>query len=125
LFPFLGQFERGARFERSDTPAEKFAKLEMLLVQSAAEGDQAVAILANLLSLPPNDRYRLPHLSPQSRKEKTLLALLAQLERLAAMKSSSRRCPLERSDLVELSRSWWTATVRVLLLIPHGRVRPP
>ena len=84
LFPFVGQLERAARFERSDTPAEKFAKLEMLLVQSAAEGDQAVALLANLLSLPPNDRYRLPHLSPQSRKEKTLLALLAQLERLAA-----------------------------------------
>src|SRR6202022_425968 len=84
LFPFVGQLERAARFERSDTPAEKFAKLEMLLVQSAAEGDQAVALLANLLSLPPNDRYRLPHLNPQSRKEKTLLALLAQLERLAA-----------------------------------------
>jgi predicted ATPase/class 3 adenylate cyclase len=85
LFPFVGQLERAARFERSDTPAEKFAKLEMLLVQSAAEGDQAVALLANLLSLPPNDRYRFPHLNPQSRKEKTLLALLAQLERLAAM----------------------------------------
>ena len=40
--------------------------------------------LANLLSLPPNDRYRLPELSPQKRKEMTLAALLAQLDGLAA-----------------------------------------
>jgi class 3 adenylate cyclase/tetratricopeptide (TPR) repeat protein len=85
LLPFVGQLERAARFERGDTPAEKLAKLEMLLVQSAVEGDQAVALLANLLSLPPSDRYRLPELSPQGRKEKTLAALLSRLEGLAAM----------------------------------------
>jgi class 3 adenylate cyclase/tetratricopeptide (TPR) repeat protein len=85
LLPFVGQLERAARFERGDTSAEKLAKLEMLLVQSAVEGDQAVALLANLLSLPSSDRYRLPELSPQSRKEKTLAALLSRLEGLAAM----------------------------------------
>jgi len=85
LLPFVGQLERAAQFERGDTPAEKLAKLEMLLVQSAVEGDQAVALLANLLSLPPSDRYRLPELSPQSRKEKTLAVLLSRLEGLAAM----------------------------------------
>src|SRR5262249_32779009 len=40
--------------------------------------------LSNLLSLPATDRYRVPELSPQSRKEKTLAALLAQFECLAA-----------------------------------------
>ena len=40
--------------------------------------------LGNLLSLPPNDRYRVPELSPQKRKEMTLAALLAQLNNLAA-----------------------------------------
>jgi class 3 adenylate cyclase len=85
LLPFVGQLERAAQFERGDTPAEKLAKLEMLLVQSAVEGDQAVALLANLLSLPPSDRYRLPEPSPQSRKEKTLAVLLSRLEGLAAM----------------------------------------
>jgi predicted ATPase len=40
--------------------------------------------LASLLSLPPNDRYRVPELSPQKRKEMTLAALLAQLNNLAA-----------------------------------------
>src|SRR3982075_1178123 len=34
LYPFIGQLERAARFERSDSPAEKFSKLEALLAQS-------------------------------------------------------------------------------------------
>jgi predicted ATPase len=40
--------------------------------------------LANLLALPPSDQFRLQELSPQKRKEKTLAALLAQLDGLAA-----------------------------------------
>ena len=83
LFPFISQLERAARYERSDSPAQKLAKLEALLAQSSADADH-VAVLANLLSLPPNDRYRLPELSPQNRKEKTFAALLAQLDGLAA-----------------------------------------
>jgi class 3 adenylate cyclase/tetratricopeptide (TPR) repeat protein len=84
LYPFIRQLERAARFERSDSPAEKFAKLEALLLQSGADPDRVVAPLANLLSLPPNDRYHVPELSPQKRKEMTLAALLAQLNNLAA-----------------------------------------
>jgi predicted ATPase/class 3 adenylate cyclase len=84
LFPFIGQLERAARFKRGDSRDEKLAKLETLFVQSAVDGDQTVAILANLLSLPAPDRYRLPELTPQSRKAMTLAALLAQLEGQAA-----------------------------------------
>ena len=80
LYPFIRQLERAARFERSDSPAEKFAKLEALLVRS----DRVVLPLANLLSLPPSDRYRMPELSPQKRKEMTLAAFLTQLNGLAA-----------------------------------------
>ena len=83
LFPFIGQLEREAGFERGDTPEEKFAKLECMLVKFAAQPEH-VALLANLLSLPGDDRYPLPELTPQKRKEKTLAALLAQLARLAA-----------------------------------------
>ncbi len=43
-----------------------------------------MAVLANLFALPASDRYRLQELSPQKRKEKTLAALLAQLDGLAA-----------------------------------------
>jgi len=84
LHPFIRQLERVARFERSDSPAEKFAKLETLLVRSGADAHQVVPPLANLLSLPPNDRYSVPELSPQKRKEMTLAALLAQLNVLTA-----------------------------------------
>ena len=86
LFPFIGQLARAARFERGDAPAQKFAKLEALLAQSGADVENAVPLLANLLSLPPDDRYRLPELSPQKRKEMTLAVLLAQLNLLSARK---------------------------------------
>ena len=39
LYPFIRQLERAARFERSDSPAEKFAKLEALLAQSGADAE--------------------------------------------------------------------------------------
>ena len=50
LFPFISQLERVARFERGNSPAQKLAKFEALLAQSAANADH-VAVLANLLSL--------------------------------------------------------------------------
>ena len=83
LFPFVGQLERAARFERSDSPAERLSKLDNLVAQSTADPEH-VAVLANLLALPISDQYRLKELSPQKGKEKTLAALLAQLEGLAA-----------------------------------------
>jgi class 3 adenylate cyclase/tetratricopeptide (TPR) repeat protein len=84
LFPFIGQLERAARFERGDAPAEKFAKLEALLMQSGVNAVHSVPILANLLSLPPSERYPLSELSPQERKEATLAALMVQFEGLSA-----------------------------------------
>jgi class 3 adenylate cyclase/tetratricopeptide (TPR) repeat protein len=83
LFPFIGQLERAAGIERSDSPTEKLSKLDALVVQSTAAPER-VAVLANLFALPASDRFRLQELSPQKRKEKTFAALLAQLDGLAA-----------------------------------------
>jgi class 3 adenylate cyclase/predicted ATPase len=83
LFPFIGQLERAAGFERKDSPTEKLSKLDALVAQSTADPEH-VAVLANLFALPAGDRYQLQELSPQKRKEKTLAALLAQLDGLAA-----------------------------------------
>jgi class 3 adenylate cyclase/tetratricopeptide (TPR) repeat protein len=83
LFPFISQLERAAWFKHSDTPAEKLSKLDALLAQSTHDPEH-VAVLANLLALPTDDHYRLQDLAPQKRKEKTLTALLAQLDGLAA-----------------------------------------
>ena len=83
LFPYIGQLERAAGFERGDSPADKLSKLDALVAQTTADPEH-VAVLASLFALPASDRYRLPELTPQKRKEKTLTALLAQLDALAA-----------------------------------------
>jgi class 3 adenylate cyclase/predicted ATPase len=84
LFPFITQIEQAAGFERNDSPAQKLAKFEKLVAQAAVETRSTLALLADLLSLPGGERFRLPDLSPQKRKEKTLAALLTQLDLLAA-----------------------------------------
>jgi class 3 adenylate cyclase/tetratricopeptide (TPR) repeat protein len=83
LFPFIGQLERAAGFERSDSVMEKLSKLDTLVARSTADPEH-VAVLASLLALPASDRYQLQELSAQKRKEKTLAALLARLDGLAA-----------------------------------------
>jgi predicted ATPase/class 3 adenylate cyclase len=83
LFPFISELERAAGFKHSDSPQEKLSKLDALLAQSTHDPEQ-VAVLVNLLALPTDDHYRLQDLAPQKRKEKTLAALLAQLDGLAA-----------------------------------------
>ena len=84
LYPFIGQLERAARFERSDTPSEKLAKLKTLLALSGPLEGHTVSLVANLLSLPADDPYRLAEMPPQKRRELTLTALLALLEGLSA-----------------------------------------
>jgi hypothetical protein len=42
------------------------------LLARAAPPEEDVALVANLLSLPASERYPLPNLSPQRKKERTL-----------------------------------------------------
>jgi class 3 adenylate cyclase/tetratricopeptide (TPR) repeat protein len=83
LHPWIGQFERAAGLTRDDTAEEKLTKLEAVLAQSNAPPEE-IGFIAALLSIPNAARYPLPELSPQKRKENTLTALLAHMERLAA-----------------------------------------
>jgi class 3 adenylate cyclase len=82
LFPFIDQLGRAAGFVRDDPPAAKLEKLDALLAR-AAPSDEDAAFLADLLSLPASDRHPLPDLSPQRKKERTLEALIRQLDGLA------------------------------------------
>ena len=82
LFPFVDQLGRASKFTREDPPASRLEKLESLLGQ-AAPSEEDVALLADLLSLPASERHPLPNLSPQRKKERTLVALMRQLESLA------------------------------------------
>jgi predicted ATPase len=82
LFPVIDQLGRAAGFALDDPPASKLEKLEALLA-STARPDEDVTLLAELMSLPASERHSPPNLSPPRKKEKTLEALIRQLEGLA------------------------------------------
>jgi predicted ATPase len=81
--PVIGQLERAAGFERSDTAEAKLDKLEALLALSTAEIASVAPLIAALLSLPTGDRYPPLKLTPQQQRAKMLEALLAHLVELA------------------------------------------
>ncbi|MBV8702408.1 MAG: winged helix-turn-helix domain-containing protein, partial [Acetobacteraceae bacterium] len=83
LHPFIAQLERAAGFARDDTAEARLAKLDAVLARSNAT-DEAVALIAELLSIPTDQRERVQQMTPQARRERTLAALLAQLPGLAA-----------------------------------------
>jgi class 3 adenylate cyclase/predicted ATPase len=82
LFPFIGQLERAAGFERDDTTAVRLEKLKALVAANTPE-DGDVQLLAEMLSVPLDGRYPALELTPQRRKEKTFEALLRQLGSLS------------------------------------------
>jgi predicted ATPase len=82
LYPFIDQLGRAAGFAREDPPPSRLEKLEALLARPAP-AEEDVAFLADLLSLPVSERHPLPNLSPQHKKDRTLEALIRQLEGLA------------------------------------------
>ena len=116
LYPFIDQLGRAAGFAREDPPASQLAKLETLLVR-AAPREEDVAFLADLLSLPVLERHPLPNLSPQRKKERTLEALIRQLEGLA------RQHPMV---VVFEDAHWIDPTSRELLdlMVEHVRSLP-
>jgi class 3 adenylate cyclase/predicted ATPase len=81
LYPFIGQLERAAGFARDDTATMKLDKLEALLGDGAEPGD--LSLIAEMLSLAGGGHFPPLDLSPQRKKERTLAALLRQLQALA------------------------------------------
>ena len=80
LYPFIGQLERAAGFARNDTNATRLDKLETLLGDGAEPGD--ISLIAEMLSLSGGERFPPLDLGPQRKKERTLAALLRQLQAL-------------------------------------------
>jgi predicted ATPase len=113
LFPFIEQLGRAAGFARNDPLASRLEKLEALLAR-AALSDEDVTLLADLLSLPASERHSLRNLTPQRNKERTLEALLRQLEGL------TRRQPVM---MVLKDAHWIDPTSRELLDLLVERVR--
>jgi hypothetical protein len=84
LYPSITQLERAAGFRRDDMDEQRLTKLEAVLALAANDLREVVPLLAGLLSIPVGDRYPVLDFTPQKRKEKTLRALVAQVEGLAA-----------------------------------------
>ena len=83
LYPIISRLESVAAFSRTDREAEKLSKLKSLLTRSGEEAARDLPLLADLLSLPLADRTLVSTISPQSRKQRTLDALILQLIGLA------------------------------------------
>ena len=84
LYPIINQLEIAARFESGDDTNARLDKLEALLAQSGQPTDEVMPLFAALLSIPADQRYPLPELTPQQQKGRTLAALVEQLAGLAA-----------------------------------------
>ena len=82
LYPIIGQMERAAGLAHDDTPQAKLDKLDALLAQTSTSTEDA-ALFAEMLSLPNDGRYPALDLAPQQRRQRTLEALISQLEALA------------------------------------------
>jgi class 3 adenylate cyclase len=82
FYPIIGQMERAAALSRNDTLQAKLDKLDAMLAQSSTSAQDA-ALLAEMLSLPDDGRYPALELTPQQRRQRTLEALVSQIEALS------------------------------------------
>jgi class 3 adenylate cyclase/predicted ATPase len=82
LYPIIGQMERAAGLKHDDTAHARRDKLEAMLAQTSTPGHD-VGLFAEMLSLPVDGRYPVLELTPQQRRQRTLEALVSQIESLA------------------------------------------
>jgi len=75
------QLERAAELNREDDPKTRLDKLDQQFATSTSRED--AALLAEMLSLPNDGRYPALDLAPPQRRQRTLEALIAQIEAIA------------------------------------------
>jgi class 3 adenylate cyclase/tetratricopeptide (TPR) repeat protein len=84
LHPFIAQLEHAASFTPEDTHAAKLDKLAALLSSKSGDSEpETVALLADLLALPTEERYAPLPTDPRSKRELTLATLIKQVQRFA------------------------------------------
>jgi len=84
LHPFIVQLERAAGFEQGSDAEAKLDRLEALLKPTAKNAPRDVALIAELLGVPAEERYPVLAVTPQQKGEMTLAALLDHLDGVAA-----------------------------------------
>jgi class 3 adenylate cyclase/tetratricopeptide (TPR) repeat protein len=81
LHPIINHMERAAGFRLDDTPEVKRDKLDSVLARTSTSIED-IALLAEMLSLPNDGRYPALSLPPQQQRQRTLQALVSQIEAL-------------------------------------------
>ena len=85
FYPIIGQIGRAAGLTHEDTSQAKLDKLEALLAQTSTSRQDA-ELIAELLSLPNDGRYPALELTPEQRRQRTLEALILQVQALTRSK---------------------------------------
>ena len=83
LYPFVQQFERAAGMAPRDNAGVRLDKLEKVLRLATDRMNEAVPLIASMLSIPLGQRYPELKLSPAQQRRQTFSALLDQMEGLA------------------------------------------
>ena len=81
LYPIIGQMERAAGLGRDDPPPAKLDKLDAVLARTSTSIEDA-GLFAEMLSLLNDGRYPALDPDPARRRQKTLEALVSQMEAL-------------------------------------------
>ncbi|HZO82298.1 MAG TPA: adenylate/guanylate cyclase domain-containing protein [Candidatus Binataceae bacterium] len=82
FYPVIDFLQRILHFDREHEADKRLRRLERTLRDSGLALDEAMPVVANLLSLPlPPERYPAPQLSPQRQREKTLQVLVEWVRR--------------------------------------------
>jgi|SRR5271166_964081 len=82
LYPIIAHMERLAGLAREDDLKTRLDKLDALLATSTTPREDA-ALFAEMLSLANDGRYPALELAPQQRRQKTLEALISQIEAIS------------------------------------------
>jgi class 3 adenylate cyclase/predicted ATPase len=82
LHPVIEHIERAAEIGREDDLSAKIAKLSKW-PGAAAQAPDAVPLLAALLSIPSDERFPAPAMSPQRQKERTFELLVGYIQEMA------------------------------------------
>jgi predicted ATPase len=82
LHPVISQMERAAGFVHDETAQAKLGKLDALLAQTSTSREDA-SLFAEMLSLQNDGRYPKVDLTSELRRQRTLAALISQMEALA------------------------------------------
>jgi class 3 adenylate cyclase/predicted ATPase len=79
LYPVITHLEQMLGFARDESSGTKLDKLEQVLRTTSLTLDEALPLIAMLLSVPLEGRYSTPTLSPQQQRQQTLDTLVAWL----------------------------------------------